>query len=149
MTAVDGAFDETIEAVAATIDTAGLSLDRHIIFVRGQDSDGNWGPVSAVFMNPGVAPTVEFTDTAPVLLGRPVDFFNLTTGAPPLEFHWDFGDNQGVSIERDPSYTFASSGSFTVTLTATNPVGVDRASHPVVVHSHGFFLPFVTKLLIP
>jgi hypothetical protein len=26
-------------------------LGRHIIFVRGQDALGNWGPVSAVFLD--------------------------------------------------------------------------------------------------
>jgi len=49
MTAVDGAFDETIENVEATLDTTGLSHGRHIIFVRGQDADGNWGAFSAAF----------------------------------------------------------------------------------------------------
>ena len=49
MTAVDGAFDETIENVEATLDTTGLSHGRHTIFVRGQDAGGNWGAFSAVF----------------------------------------------------------------------------------------------------
>jgi len=49
MTAVDGAFDETVEEVEATLDTAGLSHGRHIVFVRGRDADGNWGAFSAVF----------------------------------------------------------------------------------------------------
>ena len=59
MAAVDGAFDTTIEAVEATIDANGLSAGRHIVFVRGQDAAGNWGPVSARFvylLQPGVSP---------------------------------------------------------------------------------------------
>ncbi len=51
MIAVDGAFDETIEVVEAGVDTTGLSVGRHIIYVRGRDADGHWGALSAVFLN--------------------------------------------------------------------------------------------------
>ncbi len=47
---VDGAFDEPVEVAAAQVDTAGLTVGRHLVFVRGQDADGNWGPVSAAFL---------------------------------------------------------------------------------------------------
>ncbi len=50
LTAVDGAFDSTVEAVSSVIDTTALSLGRHIIYTRGQDADGNWGAVSATFL---------------------------------------------------------------------------------------------------
>ena len=62
MAVADGALDETIEKVEATIDTSGLSAGRHIVFVRGQDALGNWGPVSARFLymlEPGVSPIIE------------------------------------------------------------------------------------------
>ncbi len=62
MTAMDGAFDEPAEEVGATLDTTGLSLGRHILFVRGRDADGNWGPFSAIFLyvlEPGVSPVIE------------------------------------------------------------------------------------------
>ncbi len=49
MTAVDGDFDAPLEVVQADVDTAGLSPTRHIIFVRGQDTDGHWGALSGVF----------------------------------------------------------------------------------------------------
>jgi len=51
MTAADGAFDSSSEAVTATIDVTGLSNDRHIIFVEGQDADGNWGVPTAIFLD--------------------------------------------------------------------------------------------------
>ena len=50
MMATDGAFDTTTEAIEATVDTATLSTGRHMILVRGQDGDGNWGAFSAVFL---------------------------------------------------------------------------------------------------
>ena len=51
MDASDGGFDAAVENVEATIDTTGWKNGKHIIFVRAQDQDGNWGAVSAVFMS--------------------------------------------------------------------------------------------------
>jgi carboxypeptidase T len=51
LVAADGVFDEEIEVVQGDVDTSGLSLGRHTIFVRGQDADGQWGPFSAVFLH--------------------------------------------------------------------------------------------------
>ena len=51
MQAQDGAFDETVEPATVTLSTAGWSIGRHILFVRGRDSASNFGPVSAVFVD--------------------------------------------------------------------------------------------------
>jgi hypothetical protein len=51
MSASDGSFNSKTENVEATIDTTGLSDGKHIVFVRGQDADGNWGAFSAIFLN--------------------------------------------------------------------------------------------------
>ncbi|MCP4539524.1 MAG: DUF11 domain-containing protein [Chloroflexi bacterium] len=100
MAAADGAFDETIETVSATIDTVGQSPGRHTIFVRGQDADGNWGPFTAVFLSITAAPDSAIAgvvhddatgvpiDQAEVgLLGGSFDQF-ATTG-PDGAFHFD------------------------------------------------------------
>jgi len=50
MMSVDGAYNETVEDVTLKIDTTGWSQGRHILFVRGQDTAGNWGVISAVFL---------------------------------------------------------------------------------------------------
>ncbi len=50
MDALDGAFDAKVETAVATIDTSEWPVGKHTIFVRGQDSDGNWGVVTAVFL---------------------------------------------------------------------------------------------------
>jgi hypothetical protein len=68
MSASDGSFDATSEGVQASVDTTGWSLGQHIIFVRGQDADGNWGAVSAMFLTidadatPTPLPGVIFSD---------------------------------------------------------------------------------------
>lgn len=51
MAANDGVWNATAEAVVATVDTTGWSAGRHIILVRGQDANGNWGAFSAIFVN--------------------------------------------------------------------------------------------------
>lgn len=61
--AADGLFDETVEDVQAHLPVEGLSVGRHILFVRGQDTDGDWGPVSAAFFNVGI-PALTATPTA-------------------------------------------------------------------------------------
>jgi hypothetical protein len=50
MAAADGSFRSTIEGVTATVDTTGLSDGTHLLFVRGQDANGNWGAFTAVFL---------------------------------------------------------------------------------------------------
>ena len=50
MSASDLAFDSAIEGVSAQIDTSTLPAGRHTIFVRAQDSEENWGAVSAIFL---------------------------------------------------------------------------------------------------
>ena len=62
MSAADGVFNEKIEDVQATIDTTGLSNGRHMVFVRAQDANGDWGQVSAAFLyiiDPQTTPTIE------------------------------------------------------------------------------------------
>ncbi|MBN1314653.1 MAG: PKD domain-containing protein [Anaerolineales bacterium] len=51
MQVADGVWDEKIEDVQATLDTGDLDAGRHILYFRGQDADGVWGPVSAAFVN--------------------------------------------------------------------------------------------------
>ncbi len=50
MVASDGTFDEPAEGVELTIDTTDLSSGRHIVYIRGTDTDGSEGVVTAVFL---------------------------------------------------------------------------------------------------
>ncbi|CAM2070522.1 Carboxypeptidase regulatory-like domain-containing protein [Sulfidibacter corallicola] len=58
----DGAYDETQETVGVTLDSGALTTDRHTLYLRARDSDGNWGAVTAVFLyvlHPQLAPRIE------------------------------------------------------------------------------------------
>jgi hypothetical protein len=134
MTAVDGTFDSPIEDATAAIDTTTLSEGRHTLFVRGQDTSENWGVFSAVFLhvtNAITSPVAAFTATTPVTLGSSAVFTNTSTG-DNLQFLWDFGDGQ-TSTGINPSHTYTATGSYTVTLTATNTLGSDTATAVVQV----------------
>ena len=87
-------------------------------------------PVGAFSANPtsGMAPlTVTFTDQS-------------TNG--PTSWSWNFGDpgsgSQNTSSARNPSHTFASAGSYTVTLTPRNGSGAGSpVTHPISVTTPG------------
>ena len=50
MWAADGSYmDEKIEDVISFVDTTNLTYGRHLLFARGKDDAGYWGPISAVF----------------------------------------------------------------------------------------------------
>jgi len=50
MTAQDGTFDTPSEIAIATLDTSGLGVGRHLIFVRAQNAAGHWGPPTAQWL---------------------------------------------------------------------------------------------------
>jgi hypothetical protein len=54
--AADGAFNNPIESLQATVSLNGLSIDRHFIFVESQDAAGNWGAPTAVFVQVNIVP---------------------------------------------------------------------------------------------
>jgi PKD repeat protein len=79
------------------------------------------------------SPYAAFSTNSPVQLGQAVEFANLTIGDEPITYQWDFGDGIGSSTDISPTYTYAEIGLYTVTLTATNDLGVDSISHTVTV----------------
>jgi hypothetical protein len=72
MQAADGSFDEPVEGVQASVDTSGIAVGRHILFVRGRgvtsyEGYQSWGPVSAAWLDvqPYASPTATATGTPP------------------------------------------------------------------------------------
>jgi carboxypeptidase T len=51
MSAADGQFDAAAETVLAQVSISAGGEDQQIIFVRGQDDQGYWGPFSAIFIS--------------------------------------------------------------------------------------------------
>ncbi len=95
-----------------------------------------------------ISPTVTQTPVAPLVPGRaPVSFFMMSKSigfAPmtvqftdmsfnsPVSWNWDFGDG-GTSTIRNPTYTYTTAGTYTVSLTVQNAAGSSTSSRKVYV----------------
>ncbi len=59
MSATDGSWGGLSEAVEATVDTSALEPGQHYVLVHGQNSNGDWGPFTAAFVDvTGVSDTL-------------------------------------------------------------------------------------------
>jgi len=99
MSAIDGSFNSNNESITASIDTSGLSVGRHTIYVRSQDASGVWGAVSAAFLdidNTVSVPVTLFTDDFESDLGwttNPSGSDTATTG------QWERGNPEQVVLQ--------------------------------------------------
>ncbi len=71
-----------------------------------------------------------------------INFTNLSTEA--LNFMWDFGDGN-TSTDKDPVFTFAEEGTYPVTLTATDGLGVTSAITIDVEVAPGPYQPIILE----
>lgn len=82
--------------------------------------------VDYITVDPCVAPVADFSGTPTSgCASLTVNFTDLSTGSPS-SWSWDFGDGVGTSSAQNPSYTYNNPGTYTVTMTATNPCGSDQ-----------------------
>lgn len=70
------------------------------------------------------SPNALFT-ASEVCEGTSTVFTNLSTGGGIVSSSWDFGDLSPASSDENPSYTYASSGTYSVNLTVTNSDGCE------------------------
>ncbi len=144
LSATDGTFNSNIEGVTASVDTSSLALGRHTIYVQGKDVNGNWGAVSATFLDITslVAPTASFTSSSPDYLGELTTFTDSSTGVITA-YSWDFGDGASSSLE-NPTHQYAAATTYTVTLTVYNPAGSDIFTDTVTILPYdNNYLPFL------
>ncbi|MCP4584190.1 MAG: S8 family serine peptidase [candidate division Zixibacteria bacterium] len=105
------------------------------IFVRVTDTNRSRGKTSNDVINIDHMYIEYSTSPAPPVAdfsGNPrtgnipliVDFTDLSVNSPS-SWDWNFGDGIGTSTEQNPSYTYNSTGSYTVTLISINAFGSD------------------------
>ena len=81
-------------------------------------------------------PTASFSSGSSVCLGDPINFTNLSTanGTTITGYTWNFGDGSATSSANSPSHTYATSGTFSVTLTANSSSCNDDTTISVTVN---------------
>jgi len=85
------------------------------------------------------APVAAFTySPAAPTTGSPVMFTDASTGGAPDTWAWDFGDGSS-STEQNPSHTFATADTFTVSLTVSNGGGSNSTSMDISVAAGSVF----------
>jgi len=127
---VDGTttYQEIILDLDQLASSAGLSLTGTFV-VKFQQYD-NYGITTDGFAFDDISvtsneapPVADFSgDPTSGLVPLTVDFTDLSTGA--TSWNWNFGDG-GSSTAQNPSHVYNSTGTYTVTLTATNAYGND------------------------
>jgi PKD repeat protein len=108
------------------------SAGTYTVTLTASNSAGSTSASTTITVIDPVAPTASFTasatsGTAPLA----VSFTDTSTGSPTSWF-WSFGDG-GTSTAQNPSHTFTTAGTYTVTLTASTVGGSTSASRTVVV----------------
>ncbi|WP_349743613.1 M14 family zinc carboxypeptidase [Roseateles cavernae] len=140
MAASDGSFNAASEAVRATLDTSGLAVGRHIVYLRGRDSAGNWGAPSAVYLDiesgsGGTPPQAAFDYS---VNGLTVSFSDRSSDDGSITARsWELGDGSSAS-GTNPVKTYAAAGSYNVRLTVTDNEGLSaNTSRSVVLSDDG------------
>jgi gliding motility-associated-like protein len=86
-----------------------------------------------------------------VPLNSSIYFYNNTNnnGSPGTVYSWDFGDQSAISDEFSPVHTYPVAGTYTVTLTATNPATScsSRAQQVIVVKNFNTAFGFTTSYI--
>ncbi|AKJ29625.1 M14 family zinc carboxypeptidase [Caldimonas brevitalea] len=120
LNAGDGAYNATTEGVTGTLDTSSLATGKHIVYVRGRDASGQWGPVTAAFLKVGTTGTptlnASFTHSCTALA---CSFDAGGSTGDITSYAWNFGDaSSGSGVTARHSY--AAGGSYNVSLTVSD-----------------------------
>ncbi|MEW5986859.1 MAG: PKD domain-containing protein [Chloroflexota bacterium] len=137
-------------------DGVGTSTEANPTYVYSQagtflvtlTATNEWGSnsTSRPFTVGGFAPEAGFEDNGPIWLGETAVFTNTTTGSDPLSYFWDFGDGIGTSTEANPTYIYAASGTYSVTLSVSSEWGSSAVGRAFVVNlRHPIYLPLLRR----
>ena len=126
LTVTDTIFDTSIEDVIVSLDTTQLTPGRHIIFLRGQDNAGYWGPVSAAFLDV-LTPTFELEPRFSRGYGRPghtlTYTLTLTNTSPVTQTYWMTGSLSTWKTQfTPPPLSLLSMHQSALTLTVSTPM---------------------------
>lgn len=102
-----------------------------VYYVTGYDANGCAASASISIV---VIPLENSAFTASVI-GATGVFTNQSTNA--VSYSWNFGDSSPGSTSANPTHTYATNGTFVVTLTVTGPCGSSTSTQTVVITQVG------------
>lgn len=122
-----GGFSTDPASVSVTAGTGGY---QYVNLSITEPSGVNHVYIDSLFVNP--TPVSNFS-SGPSCEGNPVDFTDLSTvpAGSITNWTWDFGDGSPVSNSPNPSHTFPSTGSYSVSLTTQS--GQNCPSNTVIL----------------
>lgn len=125
--------------------------DSYTVTVAAANVCGEMSTTAVVEVSFCVPPDgLDFTYASPLQRGHVAPFTaTVSAGDPPLTFGWDFGDGTGYQYGATTMHSYASAGTFTVTLVSWNDCAgsVRTVSQVVVVEDSvwNVYLPLVAK----
>jgi len=125
------------------------SSGSYMVILTVRDANGGVANSSQT-VTVATAPTVSFTyDPVSPETSLPVTFTaNLSGGVSPLAFNWSFGDGS-FSMTNPASHAYFTSGTFTVTLDATDSNGVNASSSQIIIVAPAFTVGFANSPASP
>lgn len=102
----------------------------HTIQVNVSNICGSDFDKDSIYVHPPVI--AGFTTQDTVCIGTPFTFTNTSTGTE-LTYEWDFGDGSATTNDTNTTYSYLTSGDYSVSLTTTGVCGTDTYTFPVVV----------------
>jgi len=107
--------------------TIDLGVDSAYTFVSGIDTVASYSRFIIHFGVEAIVPAISPSATTVSFPGSTaVTFTNTTTGAS--SYLWNFGDGSVIDSSTSPVHTFATTGVYTVSLTAMNEAGCSQTS---------------------
>lgn len=117
---------------------------RTVYYAFGYEAINSWSDRDAVLSTTleylGVCdaaalqpPQAGFISSSPDVWRETTAFTNTSRGMPWMTYLWDFGDGTPPRSDVHPTHAYARPGTYTVTLTATNPYGSDTYSATVQI----------------
>jgi hypothetical protein len=127
LTASDTLFDTSVESVYALLKTENLEPGRHLVFVRGKDSEGYWGPVSAAYLDV-IFPSFEINPQQVLGYASPGQILtytlSLTNTSPLTQTYWLTGSASMWETHFTPlTATLTPKEQCVLTLTVSIPMG--------------------------
>ncbi len=106
-------------------------IDEYTVIVIASNVHGSQTATTTVIAETA-PPIAAFTSSSPDVFNEATIFTNNSIGGD-LSFAWNFGDGSVISTQTNPVHAYATIGTYTVILTATNLIGSDTITGTVVI----------------